>query len=376
MNFRVITATLCVGLLSEAAPAQTVDMTGYRPQPGLVAVSEGGSLAVTWDGEQGQELQARFSIVDGTPTVRELGVRKKGGEWTTLGRDLVPEFGVTTGVRRTGHGLDHEHRWDVFWDAPLNHPDEVRRSSAAFHSDRIEVRTDGARLEVSSPGLSMGSFSGGVRFTVYRGTNLLRVEAIARTDEPSVAYIYQGGLKGFSSDSLPRVLWRDERGRSQRTMPPAARPGNSNVLRARNRLAVAGGKDGSVAVFPPPHQFFFARELEVNLGYVWHRRDGGKTLLARRPPGGERRGLQPDLDRAGVLALQRPAGHAAADAGLLLPQPRRPGCLPGVGHGLHPRRPLQAAARLQDAGHALPHGVHPGVAGLGQPRHDARRGYP
>src|SRR5262245_28803455 len=196
MIVRVITATLCVGLLAEAAPAQTVAMTGYRPQTGLVAVSEGGSLAVTWDGERRQELRARFSVLDGTPTVRELGVRRKGGEWTALGRDLVPEFGVTTGVRRTGHGLDHEHRWDVFWDAPLNHPDEVRRSGAAFRSDRIEVKTDGARLEVSFPGLSMGSFSGCVRFTVYRGTNLLRVEAVAQTDEPSLAYIYRGGLKG------------------------------------------------------------------------------------------------------------------------------------------------------------------------------------
>src|ERR1700722_16024883 len=104
MDFRAITATLLVGLLSGSAPAQTVDMTGYRPLPGLVAVSEGGSLSVTWDGEDGQELLARFSVVDGTPAVRKLGVRRKGGEWTTLGRDLVPEFAVTTGVRRTGHG--------------------------------------------------------------------------------------------------------------------------------------------------------------------------------------------------------------------------------------------------------------------------------
>ena len=80
MNVRVISATLCVGFLSGAAPGQSVDMTGYRPQPGLVAVSEGGSLTVTWDGEGGQELQARFSVVDGTPTVRELGVRQKGGK--------------------------------------------------------------------------------------------------------------------------------------------------------------------------------------------------------------------------------------------------------------------------------------------------------
>jgi hypothetical protein len=174
MNVRAITAALCVGLSSEAAPAQTVDLTGYTPQPGLEAVSEGGSLTVTWDGAPGQKLLARFSVVDGAPTVRELGVRRKGGEWTTLGKDLVPEFGVTTGMRRTGHGLDHEHRWDVFWDAPLNHPEEVRRSQAAFRSDRLAVKTDGARLEVTFPGLTMGSFSGSLRFTAYRGTNLLR----------------------------------------------------------------------------------------------------------------------------------------------------------------------------------------------------------
>src|SRR5436305_1747561 len=162
MNVRVITAALCAGFFAEMAPAQTVDMTGYRPQPGLVAVSEGGSLAVTWDGERGQELQARFSVVDGTPTVRELGVRNKGGARTTLGRDLVPEFGVTTGVRRTGH-----------------------------------------------------------------------------------------------------------------------------------RLAVAGGKNGSVAVFPPPHQFFFARELEVNLGYVWHRRDGGRAFALGVRQGENAEGYNP-----------------------------------------------------------------------------------
>src|SRR3982751_5182224 len=151
MNCRVIAAILCLGLLPDSVPAQAVDMTGYRPQPGLTAVSQGGSLAVTWDGQEGQELQARFSVVDGTPTGRDLAVRRKGGLWTTLGKTLVPEFGVTTGVRRTGHGLDHEHRWDVFWDAPLNRPEEVRRSRAAFRADGIEVKTEGARLEVSFP---------------------------------------------------------------------------------------------------------------------------------------------------------------------------------------------------------------------------------
>ena len=59
MSFRVIAAILCLGLLPDSAPAQAVDMTGYRPQPGLLAVSEGGSLTVTWDGEKGQGRRSR-----------------------------------------------------------------------------------------------------------------------------------------------------------------------------------------------------------------------------------------------------------------------------------------------------------------------------
>jgi hypothetical protein len=117
-----------------------------------------------------------------------------------------------------------------------------------------------------------------VRLTIVNGTNLLRLEAIAKTDETSVAYIYRGGLKGFSSDTLPKVVWRDGPNQYRKDDASGGEVGMLNVLRARNRLAIAGGKDGSVAVFPPPHQFFFARELEVNLGYVWHRRDDGKTF--------------------------------------------------------------------------------------------------
>jgi hypothetical protein len=157
---------LCVVLLTGAAKPPIVDLTGYRPQPGLQAAQDTDTLTLRWDGESQQECLARLSIGDGVPTVRELAVRKKSGTWVTLGRNLIPEFGVTTGVRRTGHELPEKNRWDVFWDAPLNHPEEVRRATASFNADRMEVKTDGARLDVSFPRLSMGIFSGGMRFTV------------------------------------------------------------------------------------------------------------------------------------------------------------------------------------------------------------------
>ena len=58
-----------------------------------------GSLEVTWQGERGQTLRALLGVAGGQPVVRELAVGK-GGKWFSLGRDLTPEFQVTTGQRR------------------------------------------------------------------------------------------------------------------------------------------------------------------------------------------------------------------------------------------------------------------------------------
>ena len=145
------------------------DLSEYRPLPGLAAKVEADDLDVQWDGEAGQKLRAHLGIQDGVPTVRELSIQAPGGDWRVLGQNLTPEFGVTTGVRRTNHGLPEENRWDVFWDVPFNRPGDVRRFAASFHADRCAVKTDGARLEITFPGLAMGMFSGDLRFTVYRG---------------------------------------------------------------------------------------------------------------------------------------------------------------------------------------------------------------
>jgi hypothetical protein len=301
---KILTAVLptFVALTSVCAAALDCDLTKYERQSGLEARVENGMLVVGWRGEADGQLRAEFVIEGGIPTVRELAVRSKTGQWATLGHNLKPVFGVTTGIRRTNHGLPEENRWDVFWDVPLNHTNEVRRFAASYHSEHCAVKTDGARLEISFPGLEMGIFSGRLQFTVYRGANLLRVEAIAKTDEPSVAYKYEGGLEGLSTDLLPRVFWRNVKNEAQTAEVLSAESGKQIVLRARNRLAIAEGANGSVAVFPPPHQFFFARELEVNLGYVWYRKESDGTFSIGVRHGDHEEGYNPAWIN-GVFAL-------------------------------------------------------------------------
>lgn len=288
-----------------AAPL-ACEMGEYKPQEGLEAKVENDTLTLTWQGERNAMLRAGFGIDEERPVVKSLEVRRQGGDWSPLGTNLAPEFRVSTGRRRISNQqlnpvrdlgrpvtpeLVEREKWNVFWDAPMVVPgvdrinldmprseDEIRRATSSFNTNGCTVKTNGARLEVSFPGLSLGIFSGRLQFTVYRGTNLVRMEGIAKTEEPSVAYKYDAGLKGFSTGAQQRVIWRDVARAWQKYEFGGAPNEDPVALRARNRLAIVESANGSVAVFPPPHKFFFAREIELNLGYVWYRKDDTDTF--------------------------------------------------------------------------------------------------
>src|SRR5262245_23846474 len=303
--------TVLASALSSSAGAEPLrcDLTQFKPAPGLSAALGDNLLTVSGRGDSNQELRLRFTIAEGRPLIRDLSVRKGTGTWATLGEGLTPEYHVVTGVRRMttqqadplkAAGIEitedviDKNRWNAFWDAPLELPpppapggrggssrvlggprtaSEIRRADATFSASSCRVRTDGASLEVSFPGLTMGIFAGELRFTVYRGTNLIRMDAIAKTSEKWVAYKYDAGLGGFSTALTPRVAWRDTGGHPQQYAFGGIVNQSMVPLKAANRVLVAEGKSGSVAAFTPPHTYFFTREVDTNLGYVWYRKD-------------------------------------------------------------------------------------------------------
>ena len=331
------------------ADALSCNLSQYKAAQGLTAAVEQDALLVSWNGQNGADLRARFAIDSGTPIVRELAVKKGGGSWTALGKNLTPEYHVVSGIRRMADdqanplraaGIEltddviNKHRWLAFWDAPLvmpgsqemqdeaawrrsqqpagergggrggrgqaaaqggrgqgpaqaerdplipnrtlgtpRAPSDIKRADSSFRTTSCSVKTDGASLVVTFPGLSMGIFSGDLQFTMYRGTNLIRMDAAAKTNEQWVAYKYDAGLKGFSTDLTPRVTWRDTGGHPQSHQFGGAVNATLARVRAQNRLIVAEAGGAALAAFPPPHTFFFTREKDTNLGYVWYRKD-------------------------------------------------------------------------------------------------------
>ena len=355
-----IVAALMADTLSgtTTVPADGVkcDLSQYRASAGLTAAMDQDLLIVAWNGQNGTELRSRFAIDGGQPTVRDLAVRKAGGQWVTIGENLTPEYHVVSAVRRLpndqGNALRSlgvkitrevidQNRWQAFWDAPLRvpgtpppaagggrgegrgagpgaaaeseageefplrggrvyelprKPEDVRRAVATFKTMACSVKTEGASIEVTYPGLSMGIFSGDLRFTIYRGSNLVQMDALASTEEKWVAYLYSAGLKGFSTTTTPAVTWHDTAGHIQRYRFGGPVASEMSGVKAANRMMVAEGKGASLAVFTTPHSFFFTREKDTNLGYVYYRKDADtKYSMGIRMPEAEEPTLGPRL---------------------------------------------------------------------------------
>ena len=308
----LLTTALCMALTSSAYAQGSLmcNLADYRQQSGLTAAVTGDTLALTWDGSPNEELRMRLAITGGTPTIRDLAVRRSGGQWATVASNVTPEFGVITGMRRVTNqqlqplkqlGVNitpeiiEQIKWDAFWDAPLHvpgnepgraqnnpglprRPEEIRRATAIYSAKGCTVKTNGARLEISFPGVELGVFSGRLQYTVYKGTNLIQQEVIATTQEPSVAYIYSAGLKGMPIEPASRVVWRDTSNLTQQSRLGGAVSPNPILLRTANRLVAAEAGQGSIALFPPPHRFFWMREVEYNLGYNWYRKDSPSSF--------------------------------------------------------------------------------------------------
>ena len=381
-----------------AATAQTANcnLQDWKSIASVSVTASHGFVEVLWPGEQGQQNRARFALRNGQPIVAELAARKAGGAWIILGKDLAPDFQVTTGRRRISTTeldilkklnndtpeAENEYKWNVFWDAPLeipghdSHlvgpgrtPDEVKRASVSYNSGTCRVKSDGDRVSVVFNGLTLGLFSGDLQFTAYKGSNLLRQEALAKTDAPDVAYIYKAGLTGFSIDQNTKLVWRDD----AQVWQEYDFGGEANQqpvgLEARNRLEILDAGAGSLAILPPPHKFFFARENEVNLGYVYYRKDNDTSfslgvMQPERGQGYAPWGVGDEVwNRRVRVARQQiynyalynaPPGTVQRMAVYYYLSAAGPTPNAAAGHGLHAQRHLPAYPRLQNRHRPLP----------------------
>ena len=254
--------------LTQAHPI-TPNLQGYRPLPGFRVVAINNALAVTWPAGTNQIAEVQFNLDSTQPLIDFLSVQASTGGKVAVGHSLNPALWLTVGAR----DLKNPAGWVAFFDDPNSRPHQTYQATGerAF----LRVTNVGTRVEIHVGPLKAGSFHGEWCFTAYPGSGLLRMEAALSTAEDGRAILYDAGLVS-GAENWQRMVWHDVTGQLQGIPVMADTPARSVKVAGRTLVAETAG--GSLAVFPPPHQFFYPVDQVTNLNYTWFGRGyGGST---------------------------------------------------------------------------------------------------
>lgn len=247
-------------IINAGAATVPLDLSGVRPGPITVESALEGVI-IQWADADAQTWRAEFSLNPDKPLITSI---RTGGQ--VLVERAQPIYRCEVGKRRGG--------WDAFFDLPPSHPEGTRRFNGVFRLQSAKAKTTGDRLELSFDGLRMGIFQGNITYTFYPGSRLIQQAAVVTTNEPDVAYYYDAGLRiTVDADRRPggrmesQIAYFDTQGeyRAVASAGPDRQPLAAHYRALAVRLPV-----GSIAVFPAPHQYFFARDFTSNMSYVWH----------------------------------------------------------------------------------------------------------
>ena len=258
---------VALAMLCSARAETPVDLTGYDADCD-VRIGNHGLLGVTvsWRTPGGQG-RAWLDPSGDRPVIRYLGIidRPRSEKLdTSILADCDPVWFLTVGERRLAPEKPPEQKWEVFFDNPHQRPHEVFASKLDIKQVRVVGK--GSRATVSIDTLTIGPFSGSVEFTFYAGSPLIRVDAVVQTEKDGQAIFYDAGVVTKDPDGF-RLAWMDTEGNLLSADSTAV--GSAKPFKVRHRTLIAKGERGSVACFPPPHQFQFPRDYSTNLGFVW-----------------------------------------------------------------------------------------------------------
>ena len=254
----------CCCVVAAAIMGQvTVDLSGYDPACGVRFAREGATLTATWPGGDGQSLSATFDLTPDNPLFASLSVGR-----TVVGRNIAPRFTITTGSR-----TERANERYIFFDKPVDRP--THSQAVRFEPGSVRVESTGRRASLSFSKISARPFVGELVVTFYAGSPLLHVEAVMGQVEPRVAYIYDAVLEG----DFRTIAWQDVSDRMVRDRPA----GPSQPVAVRHRTIMAESDEGTLAVFPPPHAFFFPRDYSDNFKFA---QCGERSFGLRQDPAG------------------------------------------------------------------------------------------
>ena len=251
--------------LSITVDAQTkFDFNEYRKDSGITVISEStNTLRITWPTSKTGQAEMVLDFQADQPLIKSLGISENGHPVRIIARQLDPVTTLTIGERdkqKAAEGYQGMVFFEKLWEQPhQTYPATLAKTSARISSTN-------SRVTVSIAGVSSGSFAGDLRFTFYRNSPLIHAETVVTTHEKLRAILYDTGLNSTAPD-WNHMVWADALGKMQKTAVVSNTP--AAPVAVKFRTMIAEGLNGSLAVFPAPHQYFYPLDFAGNFKFTW-----------------------------------------------------------------------------------------------------------
>lgn len=257
----LILISLLISFISSTAQIQTnLKSLGKN---GAVAKVKGNVLTISWPVGEDRTGHLTIDLGSKTPLFKDISLLQNKRRFE-IATDVDPAFVLTVGKR----DLISQNGWNIFFDKvpekPFNaHKIEMKKESAS-------VETVGSRTVIKIGSLHAPEFTGNLEITLYNGSPLMNIAAVMSTDIDSTAILYDAGL--MSRKKLwDKIGWSDVYENMQSKMPTVN--DTATALEVKYRTIIGESKQGSLAVFPAPHQYFYPLDEAFNLKFVWAGKD-------------------------------------------------------------------------------------------------------
>ena len=246
------------------------------------AIKSENLLSIDWNAGNDTRAIIQLDLQDNTPLIRSFQL-EKAGNVKTIGSSLDPAFILTTGQRNL-----KRNGWVTFFDKV--HEREYFSSVMKLDKQSIDVSSKGSRTMITIHEASFDEFSGHLEITLFNESPLINIAAVVKTQKDSTAIIYDAGLIS-SKDKWDAICWTETDGQFRTSK--ILEYGSKN-LKVKHRTIVGRQENGSIALFPPPHQYFYPLDEAFNLEFVWHGNYyrnffDGYGIGIRQPPKGDDR---------------------------------------------------------------------------------------
>ncbi len=261
MFARQVIFIFLVAITVQLQAAVPIDLSRYRADSGIDVQQQGQRLVLQWNVAAEERGRLTLNLTNDRPLIESIALTSRDESAVkTLLQDVDPITFVTVGSRQGSRTKG----WVAFFDKVHRRPFATHVAQLDLNS--VRVTSHGQRTTVTLSDLRAGPFQGELCVTIYAGARLIHVEAVVSTELDRLAILYDAGLV-TRSPSCEQMAWMDTTGQLQSQLVEALAP--ARPVAVRHRALMAEGSEGTLALFPPPHQFFYPLDISTNLRFTW-----------------------------------------------------------------------------------------------------------